>query len=459
MTKFKTLRIRTQLTLLILITGTICFLLFQFLWMHKWNVWEALENNPNLSLNIFPDLDDDFWLKLRQEALNYNVPESEDDREAAEDIQPFFGLADEYTGIYIYGLEDGTYRAGQMPRIMDSEGFRFTFDTLYHWTNGTGEMNYEFPVEFKNGYAQVVIYFYHRTRFVTPYFGFCLSVSIILFFAVILFFIGRKMKSVILLKQNILQMASGDLTTPVSTLGQDEIGILAHELDSLRLALQNTISQEQESHKANQDLVAALSHDLRTPLTILRGYLEILKLNPQPDLRERYLEQCLHKTDEIKEMTDRIFEYALVYESTEAPDLSLLSAGLLSQYLAEDSDFLRLTGFHVVWKFPEAADAAFLGDRTMLKRIFSNLFSNIIKYGNKKEPVVIAGSIEDNIEIIPQNAVKPDYSNICSTQIGLKSVRKMAELMGGKLRTELAEEQFTVKLQLPIHHSPIQFHP
>ena len=58
-----------------------------------------------------------------------------------------------------------------------------------------------------------------------------------------------------------------------------------------------------------------MSHDLRTPLTILNGYLEILKLGRNdPKMQEEYLERCLRKTADIKEMTDKMFEYALVFE-------------------------------------------------------------------------------------------------------------------------------------------------
>lgn len=473
---FQSMRIRTQLALLILATGFLCFSLFQFMWMHKWNVWEFLSQNSSLFLDIFPDLDEDFWKKLRQEALKYDVPESEEDADAVVALQPFFDtLADEYTGIYIYGLEDGTYRAGAIPTIMLSDQFRFTFDSFYQWTDGTGEMGYEFPIKFKNEYAQVLVYFYHRTRFVAPYFIFCLIFSVVLFFAVILFFINKKMKSVILLQKNILQMASGDLNTPVPAMGQDEIGILAHELDGLRLALKETIVQEQESHKANQDLVAALSHDLRTPLTIIKGYLEILKRNPNPDMHGKYIDQCLQKTDDIKEMTDRIFEYALVYEDTETPELSQLPAEILMQHLTENVDFLHLTGFHTKFHPTETADATFSGDKAMIKRVFNNLFSNIIKYGDKKEPVVITVALEEkitvekteftktagntgssknpaakyHIKVVLVNTVKSDYSKICSTQIGLKSVRKMMELMNGKLETENDGIHFAVTLLFP----------
>ena len=74
------------------------------------------------------------------------------------------------------------------------------------------------------------------------------------------------------LKDEILRMAAGNLRDSVPEMGQDEIGIIAEELDNLRTALQDTLVREKESRRANQDLITAMSHDLRTPLTILNGY-------------------------------------------------------------------------------------------------------------------------------------------------------------------------------------------
>ena len=84
------------------------------------------------------------------------------------------------------------------------------------------------------------------------------------------------------LKDEILRMAAGNLRDSVPNMGQDEIGIIAEELDNLRAALQDTLVREKESRRANQDLITAMSHDLRTPLTILNGYLEVLRLNRNP---------------------------------------------------------------------------------------------------------------------------------------------------------------------------------
>lgn len=280
------------------------------------------------------------------------------------------------------------------------------------------------------------------------------------------------MRSVILLKQTIQQMASGDLKSYVPKFYQDEIGILAHELDGLRTALSETLIREQESQKANQDLISALSHDLRTPLTILNGYLEVAKLNKIPEMQTEYLNRCLSKSDEIREITDRIFEYAYVYEETETPTLTPLPVRLLSQHLEENAGFLRLMGFTVNTDLQKGAFSPFLpsdsgcclpnrigqsdplyfaGDKTLIKRIFNNLFSNIIKYGSKKEPINIIGSADcRKISVVLENTVKPDFSGIESTRIGLKSVRKMLALMDGTLETTGSLETFTAILELPL---------
>ncbi len=469
MIKQKLIKIRTQLFLLIFITGLLCFLLYNSMWRQRWPLYGLLKESIS-QFHILPSPADDFWVQFRREALKYNIPESEDDIENIKAMEPLFEIADEYTGINIYGLEDGLYRTGIIPSFYTDTHAASVFSKLYYWTDWQGESLYDIPIEFKNGYAQVMVQFLHPTFFMAPYFFFCFGFCVILFISILLFFVNKKMNSIILLKQNIFQLAGGDLSAPMPRLWQDEIGILAHELDNMRVALKETIAHEQESRKANQDLISALSHDLRTPLTILNGYLEIVKLNQSPEMQTEYLNRCLNKTEEIREMTNRIFEYALVYEEAETPDLQPLPVYSLCRHLIENTDFLQLMGFSVTLNLPDNMTApqahlnsdslnntvitdstSFLGDETLLKRIFNNLFSNVIKYGEKKEPVIIAGSAENNqLFITLSNVVRQESDRIQSTQIGLKSVRKMLELMNGKLDVETNNGKFIVRLQLPV---------
>ena len=102
--RFKNLKIRTQSAIVLLCALLIAFTLFELLWLNKWNICETAED-----LNLFYTQinDKSFRKMLKKEALNYNLPESEEDAEAVEAIKPFFDLVNEYTGIYIYDRRRG----------------------------------------------------------------------------------------------------------------------------------------------------------------------------------------------------------------------------------------------------------------------------------------------------------------------------------------------------------------
>ena len=123
-----------------------------------------------------PEPEEDIFTKLSEEARKYEIPESEDDEEGVEAIQPFFDLADKYTAIYIYGIEDGMYRAGRAPSAFVENRDNFLFNMGYEWTDGIAEKSHTVNLEFKNGYAAVIIYLYHSMFFLVPYLIFCLVV-------------------------------------------------------------------------------------------------------------------------------------------------------------------------------------------------------------------------------------------------------------------------------------------
>ena len=435
--------IRTKLLLLLFASALLCLGLFHTLWANKWYVLHLVtETNLPISLPI-PQLDENFWTMLGTEALYYDIPDSEADTEAVKKLQPLFDQLDDYTGLAIYGMEDGIYRAGQYPRCMDKEQFQSFFDIGYRLTDGVMEQQYERNTKFKNGYATVIVNFYHSSVFIFPYFLFSLFVSVGLFLLILLFFINRKMKQVVLLKQEILRMSAGDLSTPVVSSGADEIGVLSRELDHLRL-----------------------SHDLRTPLTVLHGYLDILQLNRNPAMQSTYVDRCLQKTDDIRRLTDRMFEYALVYDASEPEQIRMISFSLsrLLELFREQMDFLELAGFHTDISFPDAdtsdittPDALTIqADPELCKRILNNLFSNILKYGSKQETVTLSMQLPPEINkdaalcLALKNTVKPEHSAVESNRIGLKSSTRNMERMGGKLVVFQTDTLFEVTLSFPV---------
>lgn len=319
--KFSTMKLQNRFLLILLLALTISATLFELLWLNKWTLVNWTGNFEILQSQID---DEDFWTKLDETAQNLSLPESSDDEAAAKAIKPLLDLADKYTSIYLYEQEDGLYITGQYAKIMDEKhsGFRTFFDLGYRLTDGEGEDFRQGYLQFQNGKAQVVVVNYQRALFIYPYMFLSLLLSVLVFLGIVLFFMNRKMREVLALEQEILLMPTGDLTHPVPQYSKDEIGILANELNHLRISLNENIVREQESRKANQDLITALSHDLRTPLTILTGYLEVLKLGRTPEKQADYLDRCLKKASDIKELTDQMFSYALVSEEQETPDMS-----------------------------------------------------------------------------------------------------------------------------------------
>lgn len=440
-------KIRIRFMLVLLAASAAAITLYFFCWFHRLSVWNAADT----ALNLSPQLhNEQFFQVLRKEALKYDIPKSENDREAISKLTPFFALVDDYTGIYIYGLEDGIYRAGKSPEFIQRSNSHVFFDIGYRITGGEGEQVSYFPLKFKNGSASLMLCFYHSSKFIYIYFIFLIILCVVVFLGIILFFINRKMKIVLSLKDEILIMSSGDLTHQIPDFGTDEIGILAAQLNQLRITLDENFQNEQKNKLANQDFITAISHDLRTPLTILKGYLEILKLKPNTDMQGKYIDCCLQKTADIQLMTDYMFEYALVSEENESPKLHDVPLSFFHQCLTENCEFLRLSGFCPNLHFP-VNDNFCQGEEIMIKRIFNNIFSNILKYGDKQAEVITDTVFtDDTLKITITNFIKKEFSEVESTKIGLRSARKMIEHMAGKLISHEENDRFTVELIFPL---------
>lgn len=445
-------KIRTQLLVVIILGGVLAIWLFGFLWYHEPDVWIFCQRFPSLSWNS-----EAFKEKLREKAQETIIPEDDslDEEEIQLAMKDFFDLRDEYTSVYLYHAddpEDSVYRtflAGAYAPMMDNIAERSILDIGYQVTGGRGEMYFSDVMQFANKKAEVMIYSFHRYKVAYPYFLISFVLSVLTFLFCVLGFISWKMRDIRILKDAILVMAEGDLQKEIPAFGEDEIGILAHELDHLRIALDSNIRQEEQSRKANQDLITAISHDLRTPLTILNGYLEILQLG-RTDLQADYLQRCLHKVADIKEMTDKMFEYALVFKDSEKLCLQPLPLQWIEQNLNENCDFIRLAGFQVQLNC-HIQQGNLLADAVILKRVFNNLFSNILKYGDKKQQVVITCLVEkQKLKIIFFNTIKEEHSGTESNRIGLRSVEKMIAMHYGQLYVLAEQNTFMVEIQLPL---------
>lgn len=355
---------------------------------------------------------------------------------------------DGYTMMAFYDEESLFQFYGIEPGVWDS----FISDMFWYGDVGYYRgLDYMGALEFQDITGEVMIYSMHQAKIVLPYFLIALIISM-LFFSPVLIYVWNRMRYVGRLKNEILVMAEGDLEHPVTVKGKDEIGILARNLDEMRLALDDNIRREQEGKKANHDLISSVSHDLRTPMTTLYGYLEIMGQKKCPEQkREEYIARCIEKVEEIRTLSDKMFEYALVYETHEQTELSEIYLGELLEELEGHQEFLRLKGYCVETEFQVEESAKILGNHMLFRRMFNNLFSNILKYGEKGAPVAVKAALDrGSLQMVFLNERRKRMKEVESNRIGLKSVRKMTELQNGNFFMVEGEDTFAVTMEFPL---------
>lgn len=458
MTKvYKPRKLTAELFLIMAVSAAVSLSTMTFLYSIRFTVFEWALNH-----NLVEDGREDYIRWVSQEAPKYMLEPvegaDEADREMIDlEYLPFlFEHRDKYTGFNIYN-EDGYYVTGYLP-----EGYEEGFWESFFWKDIntiTGQWEYvESIVMFKDGLATLVVSSFRVLKIFPVYLGGSLVFCIAVFLTPVLIFVHRRMAYLGKIRSEIMAMAEGDLQHPVTIKGRDELSSLAEELDYLRQALSENIEKERQAHLSNQELIRAMSHDLRTPLTTLYGYLEILDhTKGNPEKYPEYVRRCLSKTEEIRTMSDKMFEYALVFEGQAHVEMQDLSLEILWDELSVQTDYLHTQGFKINWghreqPVKEVSKLYFKGNAFLIKRLIGNLVSNIQRYGLVSEPVeIITFTDGEKAEISMKNTIRPDPENTGSG-VGLKSASGIAAIHGGTLHWEEKNGIFQVFFAVPVKH-------
>lgn len=297
-------------------------------------------------------------------------------------------------------------------------------------------------IEFQDGTLLLLIYSYIGTSFILFYTFVSLCFSMFIFVFIILSFVRRKMRYVFLLKDELTYIEHGDYSHAIPYKGNDELTILAKQLNSLRKTLQDNVEKEKKAKKANHELVTAMSHDLRTPLTSLLGYLDILDMNiyRNKDELAQYIKKSHQKAEQIKELSDRLFQHFLVYAQSEEVKLELCASDFVNECVETACEELVLEGFEVNLHISDTPYQIW-GQEVFLKRIIDNLVSNIKKYG--KDTVEVSVYVLDKyIEVKMINKISYEEVKEESTKIGLRSVKMMMEILQGEFFHECRDDVF-----------------
>ncbi len=352
------------------------------------------------------------------------------------------------SGVYLTVYRDGTliYESPVAKnQAIETDGF----DPMEENAEREYSLRFSDAVE-----AQAFLYYFASDAF---YFW-MIGVSGLLAFAVFsLCFVSlvhRKLRYIQKLKKELDILAGGDLDYVVTVQGQDELSELASGIDEMRRSILKHQHAEEEIRSANSQLVTAMSHDLRTPLTSLLAYLEILARDKVKDEEQRrhLIRQSLAQTMSIKAMADKLFEYFLVYTSEwEQPELENRDADeVFSQFWQEYAFALESHGFSVETDFGEL-NGNIAVNLELLRRAFDNLYANMVKYAEPSEPIHIQYRRKDETVLLTlANAVSSRQEDRESTNIGLNTCRRILKMLGGSFETKEVEGVFITELRLPV---------
>lgn len=282
-------------------------------------------------------------------------------------------------------------------------------------------------------------------------------VSTAVMFVLMLFLlIHKKIQYINCMEQELKILGSGNLEYSMTIRGNDELTTLAEGIEYLREGILNEQMQKSEAEKANAELVTAMSHDLRTPLTSLIGYLELLHMQRYTDEEQlrNYLEHCRNKAFQLKKMSDRLFEYFLVYGKREQPyQLRTISCEELVEEFCNGQFFDWMDQGGTMECEVEALTGSVRIDGEYLQRVLDNIVSNLKKYGDINKPLrVHAFERQDMLHILLTNYVREQKNRIESTQIGLRTCRQILEAHGGTFAWQSDGETFTMDGRLPLYH-------
>lgn len=267
-------------------------------------------------------------------------------------------------------------------------------------------------------------------------------------------------KRVIKLATEVKAIRDGNLDKVININNNDEITTLADGVDQMRKSIIEKLQNEQEAWEANCQLITAMSHDIRTPLTSLIGYLDIIygeKYKSEEDLI-KYIESCRAKAFQLKDLSDKLFQYFLVFGkpetdiNIEAYDGNFLFEQILGEHIVE----LKSNGFLVESKL-DLEECIINTEITHLRRVFDNIFSNLIKYAEKSEPISIIAVTSDNkISIRFLNKIKKEENKVESTCIGIKTCERICIHLGGKFNCEINEDIYKTYIEFPIIKNQIE---
>lgn len=264
------------------------------------------------------------------------------------------------------------------------------------------------------------------------------------------------------------KMASGDLYSKIDTrflIGSYERA--AKDLNALADVAQVAAKNQSKSDRMKTELITNVSHDIKTPLTSIINYIDLLQKAETPEQRVQYLEVLDRQSQRLKKLIEDLMEMSKATTGDMAVDITVMDAvEAVNQALGEFADKLAAKELNVVFRQPEKPISVF-ADGRLTWRVLSNLLSNVVKYALPGTRVYVDMqqfegrllvsikniSMEElnvSADELTERFVRGDLSrNTEGSGLGLNIAKSLMELQKGQLSLLVDGDLFKVTLNFP----------
>ncbi|WP_426821557.1 histidine kinase dimerization/phospho-acceptor domain-containing protein [Anaerobacillus isosaccharinicus] len=284
-------------------------------------------------------------------------------------------------------------------------------------------------------------------------------------------FAYKKIKSFNAIQEGVETIKDGNLHYRIEVDGKGQFGRLTSNINSITDGLKKAVDSELKSERLKTELITNVSHDIRTPLTSIITYVDLLK-NEKDSLKvEKYIEVLDQKSKRLKILTDDLFEAAKASSGNIPVDFEKIDiVSLITQGLGEVNDKIEAMALDFRMNYPK--DKVYvIADGKLLWRSIENLLSNIFNYALEGSRVYI--DIEDlgNEILITFKNMSAAELNISTDELmerfkrgdesrtsqgsglGLSIAKNLVEIQKGRFNIQIDGDLFKAIIYLPKLHS------
>ena len=268
------------------------------------------------------------------------------------------------------------------------------------------------------------------------------------------------------------RISDGDLNTQVEVVGDDEFSSMASNLNKMVEDIRRLMDKERESERTKNELITNVAHDLRTPLTSIIGYLELLsgQVVLPPEMQKKSIDIAYSKAKRLEKLIEDLFGFTKMNYGKLAMHVSKVDIVKLLGQLLEES-YPNFANKGLSYELQSNVPAKIItADGNLLARLFDNLIGNAIKYGAEGKRITVkvmaaADTVQVSVTnygyVIPAEELPLIFDKFYrveqsrsthtgGTGLGLAIVKNIVDMHGGTItvKSDLNGTVFTVTLQV-----------